>query len=152
MSKFGELEATVMDRLWNANGARSVRDLMEDLQLERTIAYTTVMTVMERLFRKGSGPRAFASEQNRLGCWRISSQPRLRRGEKLGVFLQCAAILCRWVRRHEVWCRQGFLQGLRLVSRLLRQVRIVQVFRCPRGRFAARRLFRERLQSAPPQL
>lgn len=53
MSKFGELEATVMDRLWSADAARSVRELREELQSERTIAYTTVMTVMERLFRKG---------------------------------------------------------------------------------------------------
>jgi predicted transcriptional regulator len=53
VSRFGELEATVMDRMWSAAAARSVRELMEELQAERTIAYTTVMTVMERLFRKG---------------------------------------------------------------------------------------------------
>ena len=53
VSKFGELEATVMDRLWRADAGRSVRELLEELQSERTIAYTTVMTVMERLFRKG---------------------------------------------------------------------------------------------------
>ena len=53
MSRFGELEAAVMERMWNADGPRSVRDVMEDLLSERSIAYTTVMTVMERLFRKG---------------------------------------------------------------------------------------------------
>jgi predicted transcriptional regulator len=53
VSKFGELEAAVMDRMWNTDAARSVRDVMEELQRERTVAYTTVMTVMERLFRKG---------------------------------------------------------------------------------------------------
>lgn len=53
MSKFGELEASVMDRLWEAEGPRSVRDVLVDLQRTRDIAYTTVMTVMERLFRKG---------------------------------------------------------------------------------------------------
>lgn len=53
MSTFGELEATLMDRLWSAGSPRSVRELMEELQHERTIAYTTVMTVLERLFRKG---------------------------------------------------------------------------------------------------
>jgi predicted transcriptional regulator len=52
MSRFGELEATVMDRLWAADAALSVREVLEELQQERTIAYTTVMTVMERLFRK----------------------------------------------------------------------------------------------------
>ena len=53
MSRFGELEATVMDRLWEAEEPRSVRDVLIDLQRTRDIAYTTVMTVMERLFRKG---------------------------------------------------------------------------------------------------
>lgn len=53
MSKFGELEATVMDRMWSAEEPCSVRDILEDLQQGRSIAYTTVMTVMERLFRKG---------------------------------------------------------------------------------------------------
>jgi predicted transcriptional regulator len=52
VSRFGELEATVMDRLWAADSPLSVREVLEDLQQERTIAYTTVMTVMERLFRK----------------------------------------------------------------------------------------------------
>jgi predicted transcriptional regulator len=64
VSKFGELEATVMDRMWNAHNPQSVRDILEQLQPERTIAYTTVMTVMERLFRKGmltrvEHPRAY---------------------------------------------------------------------------------------------
>jgi predicted transcriptional regulator len=53
VSRFGELEATVMDRMWNAKAPRSVRHVMEDLQQGRAIAYTTVMTVMERLFQKG---------------------------------------------------------------------------------------------------
>lgn len=53
MGKFGELEAAVMDRVWDADGPLSVRDVLEGLQPDRTIAYTTVMTVMERLFRKG---------------------------------------------------------------------------------------------------
>lgn len=52
MSTFGELEAAIMDRLWRATGPQSVRDVLEDLQKDRTIAYTTVMTVMERLYRK----------------------------------------------------------------------------------------------------
>ena len=53
MSRFGELEAAVMDRMWAADGPRAVRDVFEDLRHSRTLAYTTVMTVMERLFRKG---------------------------------------------------------------------------------------------------
>ena len=53
MAKFGELEASVMERMWEADAPRSVRDVLEALQQDRDIAYTTVMTVMERLFRKG---------------------------------------------------------------------------------------------------
>lgn len=53
MTKLGELEATVMEHLWQADRPRSVRDVLEELQQDRSIAYTTVMTVMERLYRKG---------------------------------------------------------------------------------------------------
>jgi uncharacterized protein YutE (UPF0331/DUF86 family) len=44
VSRFGELEATVMDHLWDAGAPRSVRDILEALQRERTIAHTTVTT------------------------------------------------------------------------------------------------------------
>ncbi|MHB1927856.1 MAG: BlaI/MecI/CopY family transcriptional regulator [Acidimicrobiales bacterium] len=50
---FGELESAVMDRLWAADRPLSVRDVLEDLQKERALAYTTVMTVMDNLHRKG---------------------------------------------------------------------------------------------------
>lgn len=53
MRSFGELEAAVMDRLWSADAPRSVREVLTELQSNREIAYTTVMTVMERLYRKG---------------------------------------------------------------------------------------------------
>ncbi len=53
VAKFGELEAAVMDHLWSADGPVSVRAMLGLLQKHRAIAYTTVMTVMERLFRKG---------------------------------------------------------------------------------------------------
>lgn len=52
MSGFGELEAVVMDRLWDHGEPMTVREVLEFLQKDREIAYTTVMTVMERLFRK----------------------------------------------------------------------------------------------------
>jgi predicted transcriptional regulator len=51
--QFGDLEATIMDRLWAWNRPATVRDVLEDLQRHRTIAYTTVMTVMDNLHRKG---------------------------------------------------------------------------------------------------
>lgn len=42
-----------MERLWAASGPLAVRDVAEALRPARDLAYTTVLTVMERLFRKG---------------------------------------------------------------------------------------------------
>lgn len=50
---FGELESAVMDRMWAANRPVSVREVLADLCGDRTLAYTTVMTVMDNLYRKG---------------------------------------------------------------------------------------------------
>ncbi|MGH2598940.1 MAG: BlaI/MecI/CopY family transcriptional regulator [Dehalococcoidia bacterium] len=52
MRQFGELEAAIMDRLWSWGESATVRDVLEDLQRERPIAYTTIMTVMDNLHRK----------------------------------------------------------------------------------------------------
>ena len=46
----GPLEIDVMEVLWNA-GESGVRDVVE--KLDRKLAYTTVMTVLDRLFKKG---------------------------------------------------------------------------------------------------
>jgi predicted transcriptional regulator len=51
---FGDLEAVVMDRLWSWGRPATVRDVVDDLQTYREIAYTTVMTVMDNLYRKGA--------------------------------------------------------------------------------------------------
>jgi predicted transcriptional regulator len=53
MRRFGELEAVIMDRLWDQGRAMLVREMVEDLRDDRALAYTTVMTVMENLHRKG---------------------------------------------------------------------------------------------------
>jgi predicted transcriptional regulator len=53
MRQFGELEAVIMDRLWQWGRPALVREVLEDLRKERPLAYTTVMTVMENLHRKG---------------------------------------------------------------------------------------------------
>lgn len=42
-----------MKRLWDAPGSLSVREVLEHLTGERTLAYTTVMTVLDNLHRKG---------------------------------------------------------------------------------------------------
>ncbi|MEU3795384.1 BlaI/MecI/CopY family transcriptional regulator [Streptomyces fructofermentans] len=49
----GELEDSVMTRVWKWNRPVTVREVLEDLQQERTIAYTTVMTVLDNLHQKG---------------------------------------------------------------------------------------------------
>jgi predicted transcriptional regulator len=53
MRRFGELEAVIMDRLWERGSPALVREIVDDLRPGRPLAYTTVMTVMENLHRKG---------------------------------------------------------------------------------------------------
>ncbi len=53
MRQLGELEAVVMRLLWSWNRLVSVRDVLEELQRDRPLAYTTVMTVLDNLRRKG---------------------------------------------------------------------------------------------------
>jgi predicted transcriptional regulator len=53
MRGLGELESAVMDRLWRWARPATVREVADDLNTERPLAYTTVQTVMENLFRKG---------------------------------------------------------------------------------------------------
>lgn len=49
-----DLEADIMDVVWSRDwDAFSVRDVLDVLQEERDIAYTTVMTTVKRLFDKG---------------------------------------------------------------------------------------------------
>jgi predicted transcriptional regulator len=52
---FGELEAVVMDRIWNRDPATptTVREVFDELAAERDIAYTTVMSTMDNLHTKG---------------------------------------------------------------------------------------------------
>lgn len=53
MRDLGTLEAAVMQRLWAWHRDVTVREVVEDLQRERPLAYTTVMTVLDNLHRKG---------------------------------------------------------------------------------------------------
>jgi predicted transcriptional regulator len=48
----GELESQVLDVVWLMKSA-TVREVKEKLTLKRNIAYTTVMTTMDRLHEKG---------------------------------------------------------------------------------------------------
>jgi len=53
MRGFGELESVIMHRVWGHGGPVTVRELFDELRHERVIAYTTVMTTMDNLHRKG---------------------------------------------------------------------------------------------------
>ena len=51
MARLGELERSVMNVLWDATAPLTVRDVLTSLD-ERDLAYTTVMTVLDRLGTK----------------------------------------------------------------------------------------------------
>lgn len=51
--RLGELEAEIMDRVWLWERPASVREIVDDINRVRKVAYTTVMTVADILYRKG---------------------------------------------------------------------------------------------------
>jgi predicted transcriptional regulator len=51
--EFGELEGAIMDVMWDAERPFAVREVRERMDYPRPVAYTTVMTVMDILHRKG---------------------------------------------------------------------------------------------------
>lgn len=53
MRSFGELEADIMRLVWERGEPVTVRSLVDTLNESRTLAYTTVITVTERLREKG---------------------------------------------------------------------------------------------------
>lgn len=53
MRGFGDLESVVMHRVWDRDSPVTVRELFDGLRREREIAYTTVMSTMDNLHRKG---------------------------------------------------------------------------------------------------
>lgn len=53
MRPLGELEAEIMDRLWKWKRPATVREVVDDINRTRTVAYTTVMTVANILYSKG---------------------------------------------------------------------------------------------------
>lgn len=53
MFGLGDLESVVMETLWRTDEPMKVRHVLEDLSTSRVLAYTTVMTVLDNLHRKG---------------------------------------------------------------------------------------------------
>jgi predicted transcriptional regulator len=56
-SDLGDLERAVMTVLWDHGSGQSVREVMEQLDTGRDLAYTTVMTVLDRLAKKDLAQR-----------------------------------------------------------------------------------------------
>jgi len=52
LTRLGELERAVMDLLWSAGEPQTVRQVHEALSASRDLAYTTIMTVLQRLAKK----------------------------------------------------------------------------------------------------
>ncbi|CAO5157354.1 BlaI family transcriptional regulator, penicillinase repressor [Frankia sp. AiPs1] len=65
MARLGELERSVMDVLWSSDGWLTAREVAARLDHERDLAYTTVLTVLERLERKGFVRRQRAARAHR---------------------------------------------------------------------------------------
>jgi len=51
-TRLGDLERAVMDHLWSAPHPQTVRQVHDALSEQRDLAYTTVMTVLQRLAKK----------------------------------------------------------------------------------------------------
>ena len=64
MNRLGELERAIMEVLWQTDVSLTVREVGARLP-ERNLAHTTVMTVLDRLAKKG-----FARRQRDGRAWR----------------------------------------------------------------------------------
>jgi BlaI family transcriptional regulator, penicillinase repressor len=64
----GELEGRVMDVLWDCGGSLTAAEVNARLDPDRDLAYTTVMTVLVRLFEK-----SVVTRQRRGRAWAYRS-------------------------------------------------------------------------------
>ncbi len=96
----GELELAIMEHIWGHGGEVDVPHVHECLRRDRDLAYTTVMTVMTRLYEKGLLER---SEEKRPYQYRPAvSREDYSAGLMLDVleeFGDSAAVLARFVER-----------------------------------------------------
>jgi predicted transcriptional regulator len=98
MARFGDLEAAIMDVMWPAGRPLRVREVADELNRDRPLAFNTVQTVMENLFRKGWLNR----RKDGRAYWYVTAQSRedyVARllGEALAVARDPAATLVRLV-------------------------------------------------------
>lgn len=62
MPQLGGLETKVMDVLWNTLSPLSVRQVHDSLTPTSDLAYTTILTVLDRLAKKGLAARTRAGK------------------------------------------------------------------------------------------
>ncbi|MFF9143336.1 BlaI/MecI/CopY family transcriptional regulator [Streptomyces sp. NPDC014861] len=70
MRRLGELEAEIMDRFWRWQRPATVREVVDDINRHRDVAYTTVTTVTGILFHKGHLTR---TREGRVWLYRASA-------------------------------------------------------------------------------
>jgi predicted transcriptional regulator len=58
----GDLEATMLQKLWDADEPTSVKEFQGKISRNRPIAVTTVATILDRLHRKGLVSRELVKE------------------------------------------------------------------------------------------
>ena len=63
----GELEHAIMEQVWNLGHPTTVPEVHEALTPARGLAYTTVMTVMNRLFERACSSGARSDDRTRTG-------------------------------------------------------------------------------------
>jgi predicted transcriptional regulator len=94
----GELEALVMDVLWDAAGPLTPADVRARLDPRRPLAYTTVMTVLVRLCEKGMAEREAAGRAYAYRAVRSREDQTARRmGELLSTSGDRSVALSRFV-------------------------------------------------------
>src|SRR4029453_17638047 len=74
-SVFGSLEMRVLEALWTRGAEASVRDILDEFP---NAAYTTLMTTMERLHRKGVLERR--KDGRAFLYWPVSSRDEMETG------------------------------------------------------------------------
>lgn len=98
----GELETAVMDQLWDDAAPATVREMVERLRPARSLAYTTVLTVLDNLHRKGLVSR---DKPGRAFVYRATSSREAHTAELMRRALESAGdrgdVLLRFVERLE---------------------------------------------------
>ena len=58
----GDLEATILQQLWEEDESLSVKEFQSKIARNRSVAVTTVATILDRLYRKGIVSRELVTD------------------------------------------------------------------------------------------